>query len=98
MIRSACDAVASANTASSEGSRLAGAGTAAGCPVIQMEEPQIHMVPARGKPFGRIEIPELVKIFRRPSLDLVGVRCRWNRLYPIIPRDAGCNSHAALGP
>src|SRR5207253_11095896 len=35
----------------------------AGCPVIQMEEPQIHMVPARGKPFGRLEIPELVKIF-----------------------------------
>jgi 5-methyltetrahydropteroyltriglutamate--homocysteine methyltransferase len=29
-------------------SELAGAG----CPVIQMEEPQIHMVPARGKPFG----------------------------------------------
>jgi len=25
----------------------------AGCPVIQLEEPQIHMVPARGKPFGR---------------------------------------------
>ena len=25
----------------------------AGCPVIQMEEPQIHMVPARGKPFGQ---------------------------------------------
>ncbi len=24
----------------------------AGCPVIQMEEPQIHMVPVRGKTFG----------------------------------------------
>src|ERR1700680_3433903 len=35
----------------------------AGCPVIQMEEPQIHMVPARGKPFGKLEIPDLVKIF-----------------------------------
>jgi 5-methyltetrahydropteroyltriglutamate--homocysteine methyltransferase len=35
----------------------------AGCPVIQMEEPQIHMVPARGKPFGRLEIADLVKLF-----------------------------------
>ncbi len=34
----------------------------AGCPVIQLEEPQIHMVPARGKPFG-LDIPELVRIF-----------------------------------
>ena len=30
----------------------------AGCPVIQMEEPQIHMVPARGKPFGQLDIPD----------------------------------------
>ena len=29
----------------------------AGCPVIQLEEPQIHMVPARGKPFGKLESP-----------------------------------------
>ncbi len=35
----------------------------AGCPVIQLEEPQIHMVPARGKPFGRLDTAELVKIF-----------------------------------
>jgi len=27
----------------------------AGCPVIQMEEPQIHMVPARGKAFERLD-------------------------------------------
>src|SRR5206468_3039283 len=26
----------------------------AGCPVIQMEEPQIHMVPARGKAIGEV--------------------------------------------
>ena len=35
----------------------------AGCPVIQMEEPQIHMVPARGKAFGKLDADELVKVF-----------------------------------
>ncbi len=35
----------------------------AGCPVIQMEEPQIHMVPVRGKAFGRLDVDDLVKIF-----------------------------------
>ena len=35
----------------------------AGCPVIQLEEPQIHMVPARGKPFGQLEAADLVKLF-----------------------------------
>jgi 5-methyltetrahydropteroyltriglutamate--homocysteine methyltransferase len=35
----------------------------AGCPVIQLAEPQIHMVAARGTPFGRLDIPELVKLF-----------------------------------
>jgi 5-methyltetrahydropteroyltriglutamate--homocysteine methyltransferase len=35
----------------------------AGCPVIQMEEPQIHMVPVRGKAFGKLGPDELVKIF-----------------------------------
>jgi len=35
----------------------------AGCPVIQMEEPQIHMVPARGKTFGKLGTDELVKVF-----------------------------------
>lgn len=35
----------------------------AGCPVIQLEEPQIHMVPARGKTFGRLDTSELVKLF-----------------------------------
>ena len=35
----------------------------AGCPVIQMEEPQIHMIPARGKAFGKLDANDLVKIF-----------------------------------
>ena len=35
----------------------------AGCPVIQMEEPQIHMVPARGKTFGKLGTDDLVKLF-----------------------------------
>jgi 5-methyltetrahydropteroyltriglutamate--homocysteine methyltransferase len=36
---------------------------ASGCPVIQMEEPQIHMVPARGKAFGKLDADDLVEIF-----------------------------------
>jgi 5-methyltetrahydropteroyltriglutamate--homocysteine methyltransferase len=35
----------------------------AGCPVVQLEEPQIHMVPARGKTFGKLGPAELVEIF-----------------------------------
>ena len=35
----------------------------AGCPVVQMEEPYIHMVPVRGKAFGKLDTPELVEIF-----------------------------------
>lgn len=35
----------------------------AGCPVLQMEEPQIHMVPVRGKAFGRLDVDDLVGIF-----------------------------------
>jgi 5-methyltetrahydropteroyltriglutamate--homocysteine methyltransferase len=35
----------------------------AGCPVVQMEEPQIHMVPARGPAFGKLGVDELVKVF-----------------------------------
>jgi 5-methyltetrahydropteroyltriglutamate--homocysteine methyltransferase len=42
----------------------------AGCPVIQMEEPQIHMVPARGKAFGKLDANELVKIFNNTVKDL----------------------------
>jgi 5-methyltetrahydropteroyltriglutamate--homocysteine methyltransferase len=37
--------------------------TDAGCPVLQMEEPQIHMVPARGKAFGKLDTGDLVKVF-----------------------------------
>jgi 5-methyltetrahydropteroyltriglutamate--homocysteine methyltransferase len=35
----------------------------AGCPVIQLEEPQIHMVPVRGRTFGRLGVDELVDLF-----------------------------------
>jgi len=35
----------------------------AGCPVIQLEEPQIHMVPVRGKASGKLDTGELVEIF-----------------------------------
>jgi 5-methyltetrahydropteroyltriglutamate--homocysteine methyltransferase len=36
---------------------------AAGAPVIQLEEPQIHMVPARGKTFGTLDALDLAKLF-----------------------------------
>ncbi|MBV9827338.1 MAG: cobalamin-independent methionine synthase II family protein [Alphaproteobacteria bacterium] len=49
----------------------------AGCPVIQLEEPQIHMVPARGKPFGVLDIPELVKIFNNTVKGLRGKTEVW---------------------
>jgi hypothetical protein len=42
-----------------------------------MEEPQIHMVPARGLPFGRIEIPELVEIFNNTVKGLRGKTEVW---------------------
>ena len=35
----------------------------AGCPVLQMEEPYIHMVPVRGKLFGKLDVKELAEIF-----------------------------------
>ena len=49
----------------------------AGCPVIQLEEPQIHMVPARGKPFGRLDTPELVKLFNNTVKGLRGKTEVW---------------------
>jgi 5-methyltetrahydropteroyltriglutamate--homocysteine methyltransferase len=49
----------------------------AGCPVIQLEEPQIHMVPVRGKPFGRLQIPDLVKIFNNTVKGLRGKTEVW---------------------
>jgi 5-methyltetrahydropteroyltriglutamate--homocysteine methyltransferase len=35
----------------------------AGCPVLQMEEPYIHMVPVRGKFFGKLDTGDLAEIF-----------------------------------
>jgi 5-methyltetrahydropteroyltriglutamate--homocysteine methyltransferase len=35
----------------------------AGCPVVQMEEPQIHMVPVRGKAFGKLDVKDLIGVF-----------------------------------
>ena len=35
----------------------------AGCPVVQLEEPQIHMVPVRGKTFGKLDTGDLVEVF-----------------------------------
>jgi len=37
----------------------------AGCPVIQMEEPQIHMVPVRGRAFGKLDVQDLVGVFNK---------------------------------
>ncbi|MEE2761600.1 MAG: cobalamin-independent methionine synthase II family protein [Pseudomonadota bacterium] len=37
----------------------------AGCPVIQMEEPQIHMTPVRGDLFGKLGVNELVDVFNQ---------------------------------
>src|SRR5260370_748085 len=49
----------------------------AGCPVIQMEEPQIHMVPARGKTFGKLDTTDLVKIFNNTVKGLRGKTEVW---------------------
>ena len=49
----------------------------AGCPVIQMEEPQIHMVPARGKTFGKLDVDDLVKIFNNTVKGLRGKTEVW---------------------
>ena len=35
----------------------------AGCPVVQLEEPQIHMTPARGPAFGKLDMAALVGVF-----------------------------------
>ena len=42
----------------------------AGCPVIQMEEPFIHSVPARGKAFGKLDVDDLVEIFNNTTKGL----------------------------
>src|SRR4029078_12509142 len=51
----------------------------AGCPVIQMEEPQIHMVPVRGKAFGKLDVDDLVKIFNNTVKGLRGKTEVWCR-------------------
>jgi 5-methyltetrahydropteroyltriglutamate--homocysteine methyltransferase len=35
----------------------------AGCPVVQLEEPQMHMIPARGPVFGKLDMDDMVKVF-----------------------------------
>ncbi len=42
----------------------------AGCPVIQLEEPQIHMIPVRGKVFGKLDMAELVDVFNNTTKGL----------------------------
>jgi 5-methyltetrahydropteroyltriglutamate--homocysteine methyltransferase len=49
----------------------------AGCPVVQMEEPQIHMVPARGKTFGKLDVDDLVEIFNNTVKGLRGKTEVW---------------------
>ncbi|MGB8181928.1 MAG: cobalamin-independent methionine synthase II family protein [Stellaceae bacterium] len=49
----------------------------AGCPVVQMEEPQIHMVPARGPTFGKLGTAELIKIFNGTVKGLRGKTEIW---------------------
>ena len=49
----------------------------AGCPVIQMEEPQIHMVPARGKTFGKLDVQDLVGLFNGTVKGLRGKTEVW---------------------
>jgi 5-methyltetrahydropteroyltriglutamate--homocysteine methyltransferase len=65
----------------------------AGCPVLQMEEPQIHMVPARGKTFGKLDVDDLVKIFNntvkglRPKTEVWCHTCWGNPSQQRIFRD-----------
>jgi len=49
----------------------------AGCPVIQLEEPYIHMVPVRGKAFGKLDVDDLVKIFNNTVKGLRGKTEVW---------------------
>ena len=49
----------------------------AGCPVIQMEEPFIHSVPARGKAFGKLDVDDLVRIFNNTTKGLRGKTEVW---------------------
>lgn len=42
----------------------------AGCPVIQLEEPQIHMIPARGNVFGKLDMADLAEVFNNTAKGL----------------------------
>ncbi len=42
----------------------------AGCPVIQLEEPQIHMIPARGNVFGKLDMAAMVDVFNNTAKGL----------------------------
>lgn len=42
----------------------------AGCPIIQLEEPQIHMIPARGKVFGKLDMADMVDVFNNTTKGL----------------------------
>lgn len=42
----------------------------AGCPVIQLEEPQIHMIPARGKVFGKLDMGDMAEVFNNTAKGL----------------------------
>ncbi|MYF71564.1 MAG: cobalamin-independent methionine synthase II family protein [Proteobacteria bacterium] len=35
----------------------------AGCPIVQMEEPALHMIPVRGKVFGRYDMADMAGVF-----------------------------------
>jgi 5-methyltetrahydropteroyltriglutamate--homocysteine methyltransferase len=48
-----------------------------GCPVLQMEEPQIHMTPVRGKVFGKLDTDDLVAIFNNTVKGLSGKTEVW---------------------
>ena len=37
----------------------------AGCPAIQFEEPQVHMIPTRGKVLGKLDMMGSVEVFNR---------------------------------
>ena len=49
----------------------------AGCPLLQMEEPQIHMVPVRGKAFGKLDSADLAKVFNNTVKGLRGKTEVW---------------------
>jgi 5-methyltetrahydropteroyltriglutamate--homocysteine methyltransferase len=42
----------------------------AGCPIIQLEEPQIHMIPARGPLFGKLDMAAMADIFNNTTKGL----------------------------